>query len=127
MSNLTNTTIKKNLSNIDLTMVVKLPNSISFENRILKLINEPEKVTYRYINTETKIIGLITFQSFQKLFIENYMTWTNENNDFIYTIRTSTERDRIEQVTTKNFNQNAYLDKVDRENIFWLLQGGKSL
>ena len=53
-SNLIDTTKKKNLSNIDLTMVVKLPNSISFENRILKLMKEPEKVTYRYINTDTK-------------------------------------------------------------------------
>ena len=53
------------------------------------------------------------------------MTWTNENNEFIYTIRTSTERDQIEQVTTKNFTQNAYLDKEDRETTFWLLQGGK--
>ena len=44
------------------------------------------------------------------------MTWTNKNNEFIYTIRTSIERGRIEQVTTKSFNQNAYLDKVDREN-----------
>ena len=44
------------------------------------------------------------------------MTLTNKNNEFIYTIRTSTER---------RFNQNAYLDKVDRENTFWLLQGEK--
>ena len=50
---------------------------------------------------------------------------TNKNNEFIYTIRIPAERDRIEQITTKNFNQNAYLDKVDRENKFWLLQGGK--
>ena len=50
------------------------------------------------------------------------MTWTNKNNELIYTIRTPTERDRIEQVTRKNFNENA---KVDRENTFWLLQGGK--
>ena len=64
-------------------MVVKLPNSISFENRILKLMNEPEKVTYRYINTETKKIDSITFQNFQKLFIENDMTWTDKNNEFI--------------------------------------------
>ena len=53
------------------------------------------------------------------------MTWTNKNNEFIYIIRTSTERDRIEQVTKKIFNQNAYFNKVDRENAFWLLQGGK--
>ena len=86
------------------------------------MMNESEKVNHRYINTETKIIDLITFQNFQKLFIENDMTWTNKNNEFIYTIRTSTERDRIEQVTTKNFNQNAYLNKADRENTFWLLQ-----
>ena len=44
--NLINTTKKKNLSNTDLTMVVKLPNSISFENKILKLMNEPKKVSY---------------------------------------------------------------------------------
>ena len=43
--NLINATKKKNLSNIDLTIVVKLPNCISFGNRILKLMNEPEKVT----------------------------------------------------------------------------------
>ena len=125
LSNLINATKKKNLSNIDLTMVVKLPNSISFENMILKLMNEQEKLTYRYINTETKKIDSITFQNFQKLFIENDMTGTNKNNKFIYTIRTSTERERIEQVTTKIFNQNAYLDKVDGENTFWLLQRGK--
>ena len=93
--NLINATKKKNLSNIDLTMVVKLPNSINFENRILKLTNEPDKVTYRYINTGTKKIDLITFQNFQKLFIENDMTWTNKNNEFIYAIRTPTERNWI--------------------------------
>ena len=53
------------------------------------------------------------------------MTWRNKSKEFVYTIRTSTERDQIEEVTTKNFNQNAYLDKVNRENTFWLLQGGK--
>ena len=52
--NLINATKKKNMSNIDLTMVIKFPSSICFENRILKLINEPDKVTYRYINTHTK-------------------------------------------------------------------------
>ena len=46
-------------------MVVKLPNSISFENSILKLMNEPEKVTYKYINTETKKTDSITFQIFK--------------------------------------------------------------
>ena len=53
------------------------------------------------------------------------MKWTNKNNGLIYTIKTSTERDRIEQVTTTNFNQNVYLGKVDRENAFCQLQGGK--
>ena len=60
------------MSKIDLTMVVKLPNSISFENRILKLTNEPEKVTYRHIKTETKKFDSITFQNFQKHF---YRKW----------------------------------------------------
>ena len=40
LSNLFNATKNKILSNTDLTMVVKLPNSISFENRISKLMNE---------------------------------------------------------------------------------------
>ena len=30
----------------------------------------------------------ITFQNFQKLFIENDMTWRNKNNEFNYTVRT---------------------------------------
>ena len=54
--------------------MVTLANNISFENRILKLINEPDKVTYRYINTDTKKVDSISFQNFQKLFIENDMT-----------------------------------------------------
>ena len=72
--NFINATKKKNLSNIDLKMMVTLANSISFENRILKLMNEPDKVTYRYINTDTKKVDSISFQNFQKLFIENDMT-----------------------------------------------------
>ena len=48
LSNLINASKKKKLSNIDLTMVVKLPNSISFQNRILKLMKEPEKVSYKH-------------------------------------------------------------------------------
>ena len=54
LPNLINVTKKKNLLNIDLRMLVKLPNSISFESRILKLMNEPEKVICRHINTDTK-------------------------------------------------------------------------
>ena len=57
--------------------------------------------------------------------MENDMIWRNKNNEFIYTIRTPIERDRIEQVTTTNFDQSTYLDKVDKENTFWLQQGGK--
>ena len=52
------------------------------------------------------------------------MTWRTKNNTFIYTVRTPTGRDRIEQLTAKDSNQNVCLDKVDRENIFWILQGG---
>ena len=63
-------------------------------------MNEPEIVTYRYINAETKKINSITFQNFQKLFIEIDMTWRNKN-EVTYIIRTPTGRDQIEQVTTK--------------------------
>ena len=125
MPNLFNATKKKNLSNIYLKIVAKLPNGINFENRILKLMKEPEKVTYRYITTDTKKIDLITFQNFQKLFTENDMTWRDKNNEFIYTVRTLTGRDQIEQIATKNFNQNPYLDNIYSENTFWLQQGGK--
>ena len=48
-----------------------------------------------------------------------------KNNEFIYTIRTPTESHPIEEITTKYFHQNACYDKIDRENTFWLLQGGK--
>ena len=41
------------------------------------------------------------------------------------TIRTPTDRDQIQQITTKNFNQNTYLYKIGGENTIWLLQGGK--
>ena len=56
-------------------------------------MKEPEKVTYRYINTDTKKTDSINSQDFQKLFIENGMTWRIKNNEFIYTVKTSTERD----------------------------------
>ena len=65
------------------------------------------------------------FQNFQKLFLENDMTWTNKNNEFIYTVRTLTEKDRIEQIMRKNFNQNSYLGKVEKANTFWLILKGK--
>ena len=83
-------------------MVGKLANNIrSFENRILKWMNEPEKVTYRYINTDTKKINSVTFQNIQKLFIENDITQRNKKQkEFIYTVRTPTERDQNEQITT---------------------------
>ena len=46
------------------------------------------------------------------------MTWRNKNNDFVFTIKTTTGRDQIEQITTKNFSQNAYLDKVHMESLY---------
>ena len=53
-------------------MVVKLLNSISFENKILKLMNEPEKVTYRYINADAKKDRLDNVSKFSKAF---YRKW----------------------------------------------------
>ena len=88
-------------------------------------MNKSEKVTYRYINTETINIDSIKFQNSQKLLIENDMAWTNKINEFVYTVRNPTWKDRIENVTPKNFYQNAYLDQVVRENTFWVLQGEK--
>ena len=125
LSNLINSTKKKDLSQIELTMLAKLPDSISFEKRILKLINKVEKVTYRYINTETIKINSIKFQNSQKLLIENDMAWTNKINEFVYIVRNPTGKDRIKNVTPKNFNQSTYLDQAIRENTFWVLQGEK--
>ena len=90
-------------------------------------MNKSEKVTYRYINTETINIDSIKFQNSQKLLIENDMAWTNKINEFVYTVRNPTWKDRIENVTLKNFNQNAYLDQVVRENTFWYYKGKKSI
>ena len=44
-------------------------------------MNEPEKVNYGYINTEPKKVNSITFQNFQKLFIENDLTWRNKKTN----------------------------------------------
>ena len=82
--------------------MVKLPDITSFENRILRLMNEPKKVTYRYTNTETENPNLIMFQNFQKLFLKNDMTLKDKNYKLIYTIRTPAGR--VEQVTRKKFN-----------------------
>ena len=60
-SNLINASNKKKLSNIDLTMVVKLPNSISFQNRILKLMKEPEKVSYKYRYKKKRLDNVTKF------------------------------------------------------------------
>ena len=38
-------------------MGVKLPNNRSFQKRMLKLMKEPEKITHRYINTDTKKVA----------------------------------------------------------------------
>lgn len=54
LSDLFNVTKETKSSRINLTVVVKLSNSISFENRVLTLIKQPEKNIYRYINTYTK-------------------------------------------------------------------------
>ena len=53
-------------------------------------MNKAEKVTYRYINTETINIDSIKFQNSQKLLIENDMAQTNKINEFVYTVRNPT-------------------------------------
>ena len=53
-------------------------------------MNKSEKVTYRYINTETINIDSIKFQNSQELLIENDMAWTNKINEFVYTVRNPT-------------------------------------
>ena len=55
------------------------------------------------------------------------MTWRNKNNEFIYAIRIPRERDRIDQISTKNFDQNAYLDKIDRENGKYILATARGI
>ena len=64
---------------IDLTFVVKIPNSLSFENGILTLIKKTDRNVYRYINTDTNNIYLISFENFQKLLLKQDLTWSNMN------------------------------------------------
>lgn len=108
---------KKKLSNLNLTMEVSLPNSISFEKGLMFLLKKKtEKTTYRCINWETKKINSISFQNFQKLFLENDMTRVDKKKEFIYTIMKSTGKNEIQRMLLKNFNENAYLKKLNREN-----------
>lgn len=69
-----------------------------------------------------KKIDAITFQSFQKLFLENNMTLKDSKDEFIYTIRglPVQNTNQYEQIITKKFNENAYLDRLNRENTFWV-------
>ena len=101
-------------------MEVSLPNGISFEKRPIFFLKEPEKTTYRYITRKQKKIDSITFKNFQKLFIQNDMTWADRKGEFIYTIKKLTKKDTIQQLLSKNFNENTYLEKLDRENTSWL-------
>ena len=88
LSKLINET-KKNIyvSNLNLTMEVTLPNSISFERRPMFLSKKLEQFTYKYINTETKKIDPITFQNFQKLLFEKDMTQKDNKDELIYSVR----------------------------------------
>ena len=102
---------------------MKLPNSVSFENRILRLIKELEKTTYRYINTDTKRIDSISFQNFQKPFVKQDLTCSN--GGFVYTIKESPEKRNIQQITTKHFKRNNYVKVSQRANTFWVPLNGK--
>ena len=84
------------------------------------LLKEPETTTYKCEDTETKKSDSITLQNFQKLFIKNDMTWVDKKEEFIYTIKKLTEKDTIQQLLSKTFNENACLKKLNRENTFWL-------
>lgn len=70
---------KEKAMHIDLTFVVKIPNSLSFENGILTLIKKTDRNVYRYINTDTNNIYLISFENFQKLLLKQDLTWSNMN------------------------------------------------
>ena len=50
------------------------------------------------------------------------MTWEDNKDEFIYTVRRlpALNTNQYEQIITKNFNENAYLDRLNRENTFWV-------
>ena len=48
------------------------------------------------------------------------MTWVDKKEEFIYTIKKLTEKDTIQQLLSKTFNENACLKKLNRANTFWL-------
>ena len=69
----------------------------------MTLIKPSEKNIYRYINTDTKKNGSISFQNFQKLLVENDLVWWDYK--FIYTISEKPDKRDFEQVLTKNFTR----------------------
>ena len=52
------------------------------------------------------------------------MTLKDSKDEFIYTIRRllAQNTNQCEQIITKKFNENAYLDRLNRENTFGLLK-----
>ena len=52
------------------------------------------------------------------------MTLKDTKDEFIYTIRRlpAQNTNQCEQIITKKFNENAYLDRLNRENTFGLLK-----
>ena len=50
------------------------------------------------------------------------MTLKDSKDEFIYTIRRlpAQNTNQYEQIITKKFNENAYLDRLNRENTFWV-------
>ena len=83
-------------SRTDLIFIVKLPSSLSFENKVLTLSKRPKRKICRYINTDTKIINSISFQNFQKLLLEQNLAWSN--NEFIHTVSEKRGKKNIYQI-----------------------------
>lgn len=52
------------------------------------------------------------------------MTLKDSKDEFIYTIRRLTvqKANQYEQIITKKINENAYLDRLNKENTFGLLK-----
>ena len=50
------------------------------------------------------------------------MTWEDNKDEFIYTVRRlpALNTNQYEQIITKNVNENAYLDRLNRKNTFWV-------
>ena len=69
-------------------------------------MKQPERNINRYRNTDTKKATRFPFDIFKTFHFKENLT--QSNNEFIYNIMENPEKTNIQQILTKNFDQNNY-------------------